>query len=74
MFGGLEKKIKEHAVNQLIAELGENGSAHIDNIGTFTYNGETIVFTPELDLVTRVENEMAIHARIRASKTAGMRK
>ena len=74
MFGGLEKKMKEHAVNQLIAELGEKGSTHVDGIGTFTYNGETIVFTPELDLVTRVENEMEIHARIRASKTAGMRK
>ena len=68
MFAGLEKKVQEHAVNELISKLGENGTTHVSGIGTFTYNGETIVFTPDSQLVERVENEVAIQARIRHSK------
>ena len=54
MFGNLEKKLKEHAVTELIDRLAKHGATHVDGIGTFRIADGSIRYIPEESLVNAV--------------------
>ena len=54
MFGNLEKKLKAHAVTELIDKLAQHSATHVDGIGTFRLADNTIRYIPDERLVHAV--------------------
>lgn len=63
MFGNIEEKIRKHAVDQLVERLAEDGTTHVEGIGTFKFHGTDskyinrsvpIEFEPDMELVNAV--------------------